>query len=117
MEWRSLSVSFKRFKPIPRRSSKTFISALRSAASLAVEFPESMVLIGARAGYPEVEYGWIEPGRAVSRRAAVEAFRVRRFREKPDPAEAQELFRSGCLWNTFVTAGSKFDPTISQGTG
>jgi mannose-1-phosphate guanylyltransferase len=31
--------------------------------------------------------------------------RVLRFREKPLPATANELFRSGALWNTFVFAG------------
>jgi mannose-1-phosphate guanylyltransferase len=29
---------------------------------------------------------------------------IKRFREKPSPKEAENLFRSGCLWNTFFMA-------------
>jgi hypothetical protein len=70
-----------------------------------LHFPESIVLIGAHASYPEVESGWIEPGPVISHRAAQQVFRVRHLREKPGPAETQELFHSGCLRNTSVTVG------------
>jgi mannose-1-phosphate guanylyltransferase len=32
-------------------------------------------------------------------------YRVRHFREKPNQAMADELYRTGALWNTFVFAG------------
>src|ERR1700681_3503942 len=36
------------------------IRAIRSAISGAEQYPDSIVLVGATADYPEVEYGWIE---------------------------------------------------------
>jgi mannose-1-phosphate guanylyltransferase len=80
----------------------SFVSTFRSAAELTVEYPQSIVVIGAKASYAETEYGWIELGAGLSRRAAS---RVKRFWEKPSIAESQELFRRGCLWNTFVCIG------------
>jgi mannose-1-phosphate guanylyltransferase len=68
------------------------------------KYPDSVVLLGARAHYAEVEYGWIEPGSAISD-APVPLLRVNRFWEKPSLQQARELLRRGCLWNTFVTVG------------
>lgn len=82
-----------------------FASAVGSALHLAQEYPHSLILIGAEAHYPEIEYGWIEPGRTIvdSHRARLQ--RVNRFWEKPFLRRAQTLLRRGCLWNTFVTFG------------
>jgi mannose-1-phosphate guanylyltransferase len=82
-----------------------FASGIRSAASLAEEFRVSIVLLGAEASYPEVEYGWIEPGPAISHASPGEAFQVNRFWEKPSFTLAEALLRRGCFWNTFVTIG------------
>jgi mannose-1-phosphate guanylyltransferase len=79
-----------------------FALTIRSAVTLAEEHPTSLILLGAQADYPEVEYGWIEPGQAIRDRPLS---RVNRFWEKPSLPEAQALLRRGCLWNTFVTVG------------
>lgn len=59
-------------------------------------------LLGVTPSGPEVEYGWIVRGARV---AKTSGFTVRRFHEKPTPAVAEELWRSGGLWNTFISAG------------
>ena len=82
-----------------------FRSMVSSAASGAEQFRDSLVIVGAEAEYAETEYGWIEPGRAVSRTQCGSLCGVNRFWEKPSLIEAQALLQSGCLWNTFVTIG------------
>jgi mannose-1-phosphate guanylyltransferase len=83
---------------------EAFSRAIRSVISGAEQQPDSIVLLGAAAHYPEVEYGWIEPGPAISD-APISLLHVKRFWEKPSLPQAQALLRRGCLWNTFVTAG------------
>jgi mannose-1-phosphate guanylyltransferase len=83
---------------------EAFDRAIRSAVSGAERYPDSIVLLGAEANYAEVEYGWIEPGSAISH-APVPLLRVNRFWEKPSLPKARALLRRGCLWNTFVTVG------------
>jgi mannose-1-phosphate guanylyltransferase len=78
--------------------------AIRSAISGVEQYPDSIVLVGAKAHSPEVEYGWIELGSTISA-ASIPLLRVNRFWEKPSLAQAQALLRQGCLWNTFVTVG------------
>jgi mannose-1-phosphate guanylyltransferase len=70
----------------------------------AEEYPDSVVLLGAKAHYAEVEYEWIDFGPAISN-APAPLLRVNRFWEKPSLQQAQTLLRRGCLWNTFVTVG------------
>jgi mannose-1-phosphate guanylyltransferase len=77
---------------------------IRAAISGAEQYPDSIVLVGAKANYPEVEYGWIELDAAISD-APTPLLRVNRFWEKPSLPQAQALLRGGCLWNTFVTVG------------
>jgi mannose-1-phosphate guanylyltransferase len=75
----------------------------------AVEFlehrPDRIVLLGAEPTEPETDYGWIELGEPEPRSGRNPMYRVLSFREKPSQATADELFRSGALWNTFVFAG------------
>jgi mannose-1-phosphate guanylyltransferase len=84
-----------------------FLDALRRSFEVARRNPSAVVLLGAEPDRPETEYGWIEPAPAHSSSAphssAVRA--VNRFWEKPSPVHAQDLFRRGCLWNTFVMVG------------
>ena len=42
-----------------------FALTIRSAMGFADEHPTSLILLGAQADYPEVEYGWIEPGQPI----------------------------------------------------
>ncbi len=82
-----------------------FVSSVRSAIASASRNPESVVLLGSQARYPEVEYGWIEPRPAISAGLCVPTLRVDRFWEKPSFSEARTLLNRGCLWNTFVMVG------------
>jgi mannose-1-phosphate guanylyltransferase len=81
-----------------------FAHTVRSAMTCARQHSESIILLGAEAHYPEVEYGWIEPGCAIEE-LPVPVSRVNRFWEKPSLPEARALLGRGCLWNTFVTIG------------
>jgi mannose-1-phosphate guanylyltransferase len=79
-----------------------FGTIVGSAIACAKDHPESIVLLGAGAHYPEVEYGWIETGRPIPNSPL---FQVNRFWEKPSVTKARSLWRRGCLWNTFITIG------------
>ena len=83
----------------------SFRLTIRSAVECAERNSESIVLVGAAAEYPEVDYGWIEPGAPVSECEVGPLARVNRFWEKPPLDQARALLRRGCLWNTFVTVG------------
>jgi mannose-1-phosphate guanylyltransferase len=64
---------------------------------------DRIALLGVTPTAPEVEYGWIVRGVRVGRTAG---FTVRRFHEKPTFPVARQLWRTGSLWNTFISAGS-----------
>ena len=66
--------------------------------------PTSIVLLGIPADGPEPQYGWIEPARPLDLRVTGpgQVLPVRRFREKPSPELALELWRRSFLWNSFV---------------
>jgi len=82
-----------------------FHASLQTCLATIQEYPESILLLGAEARYPEVEYGWIEPGRTLVESRTNSLHRVARFWEKPTSDRAERLQRRGCLWNTFVTIG------------
>ena len=71
-------------------------------------FPQRVVLFGIQPNGRQVDYGWIEPGRPIVFGWSVfsNMVHVRRFHEKPPLAMAEELFRRGCLWNSFVLIGN-----------
>jgi len=66
---------------------------------------DRIVLLGAEPSEPETDYGWIELGESLPGPGPSQLYRVRHFREKPTQAIAEELYRAGALWNTFVFAG------------
>jgi mannose-1-phosphate guanylyltransferase len=82
-----------------------FRESVESGLGLIGEYPQSILILGAEAKYPEVEYGWIEPGGTLVDSLVNPLLRVSRFWEKPAKTRAQALQRRGCLWNTFVTIG------------
>jgi len=82
-----------------------FVTLINSAINVSSEHKDSIVLIGAKPEWPEVEFGWIEPGVVITNRTRTPLFNVGRFCEKPRPAEARSLMRKGGLWNTFITIG------------
>lgn len=75
-------------------------SALRASEHGALN--DRLSLVGVAPTGPEVEYGWIVRGHRVDRTSA---FTVARFAEKPEAPVAEELWRDGGLWNTFISAG------------
>ena len=66
--------------------------------------PERIILLGADPTDPETDYGWIELGATLPGAGRHPVHRVLRFQEKPAQAIADQLFRSGALWNTSVFA-------------
>ena len=86
-------------------SDDSFQATVRSAAEAGRQHPDSLVLVGAEANYPEAEYGWIEPEQDGRDCEAGLLFRVKQFWEKPPVHVARALLARGCLWNTFVTVG------------
>jgi mannose-1-phosphate guanylyltransferase len=91
-----------------------FMCHVADIARAARHHPERIVLLGAEPTEPEPEYGWIEPGEPVGVTARGPLNLIRRFREKPSPAEAARLFQGGCLWNMFVFA-AKVSALIEAG--
>jgi mannose-1-phosphate guanylyltransferase len=83
---------------------RAFVSALESAFEAAEDQMDSVVLLGVRPAYPELEYGWIETGAPLGREGS-ELYRVRKFHEKPQAQIARTLFEQGAVWNTFVMVG------------
>jgi mannose-1-phosphate guanylyltransferase len=80
-----------------------FTIALESAFTLVEQRSRAVVLLGAQPKSPGVDHGWIEVGEPVHRQAGL--YRVKGFHENPPLAVAQDLFRAGSLWNTFVMVG------------
>jgi mannose-1-phosphate guanylyltransferase len=68
--------------------------------------PDMVVLLGITPDAPEVEYGWIEPGYPIRHGRSGTFRRVYRFWEKPAFTIAEALLGRGCLWNSFVMAGT-----------
>ncbi len=81
----------------------SFTTLLDSAFDIAARHPASVVLLGAPARGPEIEYGWIDVGAPLG--SAADSFRIRAFYEKPSLPVACEMFHRGSLWNTFVMVG------------
>lgn len=79
-----------------------FMERVSDAAEFVKGQPKWMVLLGARPGQAETEYGWIEPGERLVWTGRGLLYRIRQFREKPSREVAHALFAHGCLWNTLV---------------
>ncbi len=83
---------------------RAFIDHLDLAFRAAAELPYMTLLLGIRPNSAETSYGWIEPAAPLSY-SSVPIFQVRRFWEKPSAELAQQLWKLGCLWNSFVVVG------------
>jgi mannose-1-phosphate guanylyltransferase len=83
----------------------TFMAHIAWIAAWVAEHPARVVLFGAQATVPEVEYGWIELGKPLSSQDDRRIWEVRRFWEKPSEETARICLEAGCLWNTFVLVG------------
>lgn len=82
-----------------------FMAHVAQVSAWVDEHPDRLVLLGAPATGPEVEYGWIELGRPLSSTSGRRIWEVRRFWEKPSAENARVCLEAGCLWNTFVLVG------------
>lgn len=68
--------------------------------------PERVVLLGIVPDFPEVDYGWIQPGTEMQGLTTAALRNVERFWEKPTQPLAEHLFASGCVWNSFVVVST-----------
>ena len=82
-----------------------FQKSVEIGLQAAEEYPDCLLVLGAKPTYPEVEYGWIQPGRTLVDARTNLLQHVSRFWEKPTLRQAESLVARGCLWNTFVTIG------------
>jgi mannose-1-phosphate guanylyltransferase len=81
-----------------------FMLYVRAVSHSVLLHQAQIVLLGAKAEWPESQYGWIEPAFPIdfSNAEAGTLIPVRRFWEKPTPELASEFLRRGFLWNTSV---------------
>jgi mannose-1-phosphate guanylyltransferase len=86
-------------------SGHAFIGYVAEVGTWIDAHPDRIVLLGAQATEPEVEYGWIEPGEKLGDVTTGPIRAVRRFWEKPSLARAERCLRAGHLWNTSVVIG------------
>jgi mannose-1-phosphate guanylyltransferase len=81
---------------------KNFLRMMEHAVQAAEELPHMLVLIGAPADSPELDYGWIWPGQKVWRSGNYCVRRVQDFLEKPLRPCAERALACGALWNTVI---------------
>jgi mannose-1-phosphate guanylyltransferase len=85
-----------------------YVQYAELAMRQAEECEDRIVLLGAEAYRAESDYGWIETSGKQRKRAQVKIFAeaapVKNFHEKPTQKEAENLYRSGAIWNTMITA-------------
>jgi mannose-1-phosphate guanylyltransferase len=84
---------------------EVFMSQVTRAFETIEEFPQLCIALGVKPTAAETGYGWIEPGSQVST-LRPDLRRVNRFWEKPTAAIADHLYRTGCLWNSFILIAS-----------
>lgn len=85
---------------------RAFMRHVQCAVDVAGLFPERVVLLGIEPSRAEPEYGWIEPSHERLLVNGAVVHRICRLWEKPSPRLTATLFGRGCLWNSFVMAGS-----------
>lgn len=86
-----------------------FLGHVAEAVIISRRRSDRLVLLGMEPDGPETSYGWIEPGSACEGvRSGRQLFTVANFWEKPDSQLARQLHAQGCLWNSFVMAGTVY---------
>ncbi|WNM62530.1 sugar phosphate nucleotidyltransferase [Candidatus Nitrospira neomarina] len=78
------------------------IQVLRDAAALVQEHPHRMVLLTVPPQSREQDYGWVIPGHCLPNSGVSRVREVRRFVEKPQGAQLEDIALSGGQWNTLV---------------
>jgi mannose-1-phosphate guanylyltransferase len=97
-----------------------FHASVERAVSLVKSDPEALVLFGVRPSSPATGYGYMERGEALAKLPG--AYRVERFREKPDRQTAEQYIAAGRFyWNcgifvwraqTLLNALREFEPDM-----
>jgi mannose-1-phosphate guanylyltransferase len=85
-------------------SERRFMSHVDMAMQAATFRRSRLILLGMKPDRTESDYGWIEAAEKLGEDSTL--LSVRRFWEKPPKAIAQMLWHQGCLWNSFVMAGT-----------
>ena len=82
---------------------ENFRAAIEQAVALVDESPSRLVTFGITPTYAAETFGYVERGEALPVGDGAPAFRVARFREKPDRATAEEYLASGNFyWNSGI---------------
>jgi len=82
----------------------TFMAHILNLAAFVDRHPERLLLLGAPATGPQMDYGWIEPGEPMGCVNGTLVSRVSRFWEQPTAAQARVRLAQGCFWNTGIMA-------------
>jgi mannose-1-phosphate guanylyltransferase len=82
-------------------SAAAFTTLVETACRKAAEQTGQLVMLGARALWPETDFGWILPAPP---QQSLSLQRVAAFEEKPDRARAEQFLARGGLWNTMIVA-------------
>lgn len=83
-----------------------FLDRVRHAVQIAESRPDRVVMLGVAPDRLELDYGWIQPGPALTSLPDEPVQMVGSFLEKPDTAQADAALRAGALWNTLVFAAN-----------
>jgi mannose-1-phosphate guanylyltransferase len=84
------------------RLAEVFRAAIRQAVKLVEASPGRIVTFGIKPSYPAEIFGYIQRGERF-REGKAPAYRVRKFREKPDAATAKNYLESGeYYWNSGI---------------
>jgi len=83
-----------------------FLDTVRHAVQVAESRPDRVVMLGVAPDRLELDYGWIQPGPALTGLPGEPVQTVGSFLEKPDAAQADAALRAGALWNTLVFASN-----------
>jgi mannose-1-phosphate guanylyltransferase len=84
------------------KDAERFVAVLRAGVTMAAA-GENIVVLGVTPTRAETGYGYIEEGAKSDDVDGVKAWRVKRFREKPDPATAERFVAAGnFVWNAGI---------------
>jgi mannose-1-phosphate guanylyltransferase len=84
-------------------SSQQFQDAVAAGKELIDRDPTRIVTFGIRPTYPAESFGYIQRGQPIDEVQPVRAFKVQRFREKPDRVTAEGYVKSGdYFWNSGI---------------
>ena len=78
------------------------IQVVRDAAALVQDQPHRMVLLTVPPQSREQDYGWVIPGGRLPNPGGIQVREVRRFVEKPQGSQLDDIALSGGQWNTLV---------------